>query len=277
MSAIGRLWRRAPAWRLCTAAAVALTALAAMFPPAVPGWLRAGPTRTPDPLSQGAGTARYVPAPPPPVPDYGVAVLPPLGVDRSGIIPFSGRLLPLPRGTWQELVLGRSGGEVPGQALLLARIERGHLTGLLLAAAPAPVADTAAPVAGSAACFTPDALAHQIITTNAARDPTARECWTLAGYDPSKPDEMMRGGFDRLGRMGIPVPDHLLALRYFRGDATGWLTVLVLLPERGAGPAEAAQRLETWMRRFAPVLHKGFEGTLTARDYPPAVARDPDG
>ena len=252
-----------------------------MFPPTVPRWLRTAPLPASEPLPQGADTARYVPQPPPPVPDYGVAVLPPLGVDRTGIIPFAGRLLPLPRGNWQELVLGRSGGDVPGQAMLLARIERGHLTGLLLAAAPTPVAGAAAPVSGAAACFTPDAIAHQIITTNAARDPTARECWTLASYDPAKPDEMMRGGFDRLDHMGIPVPEHLLALRYLRGDATGWLTVLVLLPETlpetGAGTVEASRRLEAWMRRFAPMLHKGFENTLTAHDLTPAIARDPDG
>ncbi len=68
MSVIGRLWRRAPAWRMCVGVALAGTALAAMFPPAWqhpawqhpnwqrPAWLNPAPSPT--------GVAGATPAPP---------------------------------------------------------------------------------------------------------------------------------------------------------------------------------------------------------------------
>lgn len=292
MSAVGRLWRRAPAWRLTVAAAIALTALAAMFPPTLPRWLPAHlprgagmpPGSAPDLPAPGGEepAAHFVPQPAPPPADYGVVAFPPPGPGRAGIIPFAGRKLPLPIGTWQELVLARSGGVGAEQAVALARIEAGRLTGLLLAASPGPVGRDAAPMAGLAACFVPDAIAHQLIPATAADGPLARECWTLTAFDTAeaasgpRPDEVMRGGLDRLARMAVAVPKHMLALRYVRTDDTGWLTVLLLLPDRRGDVRQADRRLQTWIRRYVTVLHKGFDGTLPAADLTAAVARDPD-
>ncbi len=281
MSAVGRLWRRAPAWRLSVAAAVAFTVLAAMFPPTLPRWLfeRVAPAANPQAANRDDGP-RYAPQPPQPPPDYGIAAFPPAGPGRTGIIAFAGRQLPLPAGSWQELVLARSAG-VAEQASLFARIEHGRLTGLLLAASPGPVSGGGLPVGGFAPCFAPDAIAHQIIPSTAAQGPMARECWTLTAFDPAqaRPDELLRGGFDRLDRMAVAVPDRLLAMRYLRTDETGWLTVALLLPDR-AGPGSVAPhdtaRLQAWIRRYVTVLHKGFDGTLTAGELTPAVARDPE-
>ena len=278
MSAVGRLWRRAPAWRLSAAAAVAFTALAAMFPPTLPCWpfRQATPASNAPTADRDAGP-RYLPQPPAPPPDYGIAVYPPSGPGRTGIIPFAGRQLPLPTGSWQELVLARSAGAAD-QAALLGRIEHGRLTGLLLAAAPGPVSGGGLPAGGFAPCFAPDAIAHQIIPTTSAQGPMARECWTLTAFEPSqaRPDELMRGGFDRLDRMAVAVPEHLLAMRYLRTDDTGWLTVALLLPDRAAEPAGDKGRLQAWIRRFVTVLHKGYDGTLTAAELTPAIARDPE-
>ena len=280
MSAVGRLWRRAPAWRLSAAAAVAFTALAAMFPPPLPRWLprHATPTMTAPTADRDAGP-RYVPqTQAAAAPDYGIAVFPPADAGRTGIIPFAGRQLPLPAGSWQELVLARSAGAAADQASLLGRIEHGRLTGLLLAASPGPVSGGGLPAGGFSPCFAPDAIAHQIIPTTSAQGPMARECWTLTAFDAaqSRPDEMMRGGFERLDRMAVAVPDHMLAMRYLRTDDTGWLTVLLLLPDRSAQPPGDSRRLQAWIRRFVPILHKGFDGTLTAGELTPAIARDPE-
>ncbi len=290
MSAAGRLWRRAPAWRLTLAAAVALSGLTVMFPPALPRWLpwhppgaAAPPAAVPAAAGvSGLATAHFVPLPAAPPQDYGVVAFAPPGPGATGIIPFAGRKLPLPAGEWQELVLAQSGGVAAEQATVRARIEDGHLAGLLLAAAPGPVGGDATPGAGQAACFVADVIARQVIPTSTAQDPLARECWTLTGFDPAgvaggpQPDDVMRGALDRLARMAVPVPGHMLALRYVRTDATGWLTVLLLLPDRRAGQPETVARLDAWMRRYAVLLHKGYEGTITAAELTPAALRYPE-
>ena len=284
MTAIGRLWRRAPAWRLTLAAAVAATGLAAMFPPALPRWPFAA---RPAPAAGGAvpgaaPSARYVPQPDAPPPDYGTIESPPLGAGRSGIVPFAGRQVPLPAGTWQELVLGRSGGADAVQVTVFGRMDARRLTGLMLLAAPDPLSAAAGPVAGPQPCYAADAVAHQIIPAGPNQSLLAHECWTITPFDltdaaaRARQDNVLRAGLDRLDRMGIAVPEHMLGTRFLRSDETGWLTALLLLPDhRGDGPA-VLRRLEEWVRRFAPAFHKGFDGTLTAADLPPAVARDPE-
>ncbi|HET9018858.1 MAG TPA: hypothetical protein VFN46_04695 [Acetobacteraceae bacterium] len=273
---MGRLWRRAPAWRLALAVAIGFTALAAMFPPAHLPWRQ---THAPPPTDGTA--ARYVPQPAPPPSDYGVVAFPPIGPGRAGIIPFAGRQLPLPAGSWQELALARSGGAVAEQGVLLGRIEAGRLTGLMLAAGPGPVGGEASPVPAVAACFVPDAIAHEIIPAAASASPLARECWTLAAFDregagsAAQTDDVLRGGFDRLARMGVAVPRRMLALRYVRTDEGGWLTALLLLPDRADDRAGAGKPLQAWIRRYAGALHKGFDATLTPADLTPSVVRDP--
>lgn len=283
MSVVGRLWRRAPAWRLTLAAAVAFTALAAMFPPPRPAWLRApSPAHAIAPADPTQASPHFAPPPAAPPSDYGVVAFPPPGPDRTGIIPVAGRQVPLPEGTWQELVLARSGGAVAEQASLLARVADGHLTGLLLAASPGPVAQEDAPFGGIAACFLPGTIAHQIIPTTAADGPMARECWTFTPFDRedgaarADSDEVMRGGFDRLDRMSVSVPRHMLALRYIRTGQGGWLSVLLLLPDRRGDGPDATRRLQAWIRRYEGALHKGFDGKLSPADLTAATVRDPD-
>ena len=108
MSLIGRLWRRAPAWRFCLITAVAFTGLAAMFPPAIPH-LPVFHRHHPG-ADKPADVAHYnaLSAAAPTVPtDTGMIHMPPLDAGRSGIVPVAGRLLPLPAGVWHELALAR--------------------------------------------------------------------------------------------------------------------------------------------------------------------------
>ncbi len=272
MSAAGRLWRRAPAWRVSLVCAIAATGLAAMFPPAFPHWFSEHSAAGRKDLGP-----RYVPQTTAVEPVYGIE-LPPLGPGRSGIIPFAGRQLPLPQGTWQELVLAKSGTSMAVQVALLGRIDGQRLTGLVLAAAPGPLGNAAGAAAGLGPCDVRDAIAHQIVPADMNRDPLSHECWSLVALDlaaatsPAKTDEVLRRGFGRLQEMGVAVPGHMLALDYVRSDPTGWLTVLLLVP--GEQPA-ASRRMQGWVRRFAPLLHKGFDGSLEAGELTPAVAHDP--
>ncbi len=255
-----------------------------MFPPSLPSWplLPRPAGSAAGGAGAGAGTAaHYLPQPDPPAPDYGTIESPPVGAGRSGILPFAGRQVPLPAGTWQELVLARSGGADPVQVTVFARIEARRLSGLMLLAAPDPLSAAAGPVAGPQPCYAADAIAHQLIPAAPNQSLLAHECWTITPFDLTDPaararqDNVLRAGLDRLDRMGVAVPEHMLGTRFLRSDESGWLTALLLLPDRrDEGPA-ALRRLQDWVKHFAPLFHKGFDGTLVAADLTPAVARDP--
>ncbi|HET9019550.1 MAG TPA: hypothetical protein VFN46_08190, partial [Acetobacteraceae bacterium] len=58
-------------------------------------------------------------------------------------------------------------------------------------------------------------------------------------------------------------------------DERGWLTTLLLLPDRNADRTAAGRPLQAWIRRYAGVLHKGFDAMLTPADLTPSVVRDP--
>jgi hypothetical protein len=285
MSAAGRLWRRAPLWRLCLVSAIAATALAAMFPPPVPRWAHrgAGPGAGPDAgLGAGAQEAapRYAPDIATAPPDYGVIESPPPGPGRSGIMPFSGRQVPLPAGTWQLLVLARGGGPLAMQVELLGRTDADRLTGLLFAAAPGPLGNAAGAAPDIARCTMRDAILHQTVPPDDS-DPLSHECWNLlsVGMDADGPlaktNEVLKRGLGRLHDMGIAVPDHMFALNDIRADPTGWLTVMLLLPDHGGEQQAASRKLQGWVRRFAPLLHKGFDGKLEPSDLKPSLSRDP--
>lgn len=289
MTAFTRLWRRAPAWRLCLVSALAASALAAMFPPAMPGVLARARTQaallwqpaSPDqggtrPAAPQAGAARFVPpSAGRPQDAQGALELPAFGAGRSGITPFAGRQILLPDGVWQAVALARDAAQVPVQAEMFARIEQGRITGLLLAEAPNAVNGADQPLIGLAACFAPDSLAKAMAPEPFGADPSVHECWTLTPDAPQPtPDGLLARGLQRLEQMGIRAPSQAMALSYLRSGPTGWLTILLLLPDKQAGNATATHRQVAWARRYALALHAGFDRALPGKDAPPP-GRDP--
>lgn len=266
-TAIGRLWRRAPAWRLCLAAAIACTGLAAMFPPALPSWPRVA----------GTSAARYhaAPAAVPVEPGLLQVVDDPAG--RQGIAHFAGRAIPLPAGTWNELVLARGGGTMRSQLELLGRIENAHLTGLILLASPGPLSGEVGSVEQPGACVQVGSLAHHFTPTLPTQSPLTHECWALnlidmhAAASDQDSNELMQRGLSLLGATNVAVAPHMLAVAYAQSDATGWLLTTIFLP----GDAGGAHRIESWATRYLPLMHKGFAGTLSTADLLPALLRDP--
>jgi hypothetical protein len=267
MSSFSRLWRRAPVWRFCLISAIAFTALAVMFPPVRPSWL-------PDHVA--AAPPRFVAQPEAVPPKYGQLAFPLPGPGRSGVIPFSGHRLPLPAGSWQDLVLAKWSGTNAVQVELLSRVENQRLTGLELAAAPSPLNHSGDGFSSLAPCYASNTIAHEsfpVLDT----DPLAHECWTLSAVDmaaadePLKKEEVLQRGLEILQETGVAVPPHMLMLSYLRSDETGWFTVVLLLPERG----EASRRkIEAWARKFAPSFHKGYENSLVSADLA-QMPRDP--
>lgn len=248
-----------------------------MFPPTVPRlpplhW-RAGAGGG----KGGATSASFHPQPVPASSGEGVLHLPPPGAGRQGIIPYGGRLLPLPAGVWHELALARAGDDDLKQVALLDRIEDNHLTGLILLVAPGPLSGAVGPVELPSACADPGRLVGHILPTLPGQSPLTHECWAITPVDmqaaaTNSRNEMLKRGLARLGEFHVAVPDHMLAVSFVRSDDTGWQIVTIMLPDRHPTP----HRLEDWAARFAIPIHKGFDRSLTAADLPPAVAKDPD-
>lgn len=272
MSAIGRLWRRAPAWRLCLVTAIVCTGLAAMFPPGLPQ-LRwpGGLSRHPDNPLHAMFNPKTVPTPP----RNGLLTLPPPDPGRQGIIAYAGRLLPLPTGNWQELAVARADGADLEQAMLLDRVEGGRLTGMILALAPSALSGAAGPVDLPTVCNDPARLAGYVTPVLPGQSPLTHEFWAITSLDMQKKNEQSRDdilprGLQQLGALNVAVPDHMLAVVFVRSDETGWRETTIMTPDR-----HDLHRLTDWATRFAAVMHKGFDHTLSAADLKPSVARDP--
>ena len=281
MSAFGRLWRRAPSWRLALFGAIGCTTLAALFPPALParlsGALVASPLlhpHLPHPGTAAAAAnagAHFAMPPDAAAPDYGTLAAPPLGAPRHGTIAFAGRQVPLPAGDWIELVLVRSGGPHPLQSIVLGRTGGGQVTGILSLTAPPPMTVTDDGVRPSGACYDPASLASQHV--DAGADPLARECWVMRPVrtseitDPKREFVIQRRAIARLQAMDVTVPPSLIELRWFRSDAGGWLgaTLLVRPQPDGASRAESG-----WMQRWSRLLHRGYDNAA-----PGPAAADP--
>lgn len=271
MTVVGRLWRRAPAFRVCLTVAFAATALAAMFPPKLPSF----GTRMMDhaPSEQ----ARYTPQPALPPPDYAAIDLPPLRADRSTLIPFAGRQLPLPAGKWVEVALARDRGPIAAQSIVLGRIQAGAMTGLILVTGTPPVA--------SAAPNSPQANPCD----NGGYPSTGRQdCWNTGSLvtaqmrQPGTDALLLKKSLDRLDSLGVILPARMAVASYARGNDSGSLIVKILLAEPGTSVSAAAsdaanRRVDTWMRRWVPLLHRGFDGTLKPADVTAQLAHDPAG
>jgi len=275
MTVLGRLWRRAPAWRFCLVTAVACTGLAAMFPPSLPHMPSLHPAGT-APGGKTAAAAQYRSQPAPVPDDHGLLHLPPPGPDRQGIIPYAGRQVPLPAGIWHELVIARAGGPEQQQVMLLDRIENSHLTGLVLLISPAPLSGAAGQVGLPPPCTDPGRLVGHITPALPGDSPLTHECWAITPADmrdmaTHSSNEVLKRGLARLGEMHIAVPDQMLGVSFVRSNDAGWQVATMLLPDRHLTP----HRTEDWATRFAIPMHKGFDHTLTPADLPPAVARDP--
>ncbi len=236
-----------------------------MFPP---HWMTVPVAQTPSP--------HFTLPPANPPSDGGRLELPGDEATRSGVIPFSGHKLPLPAGTWQELALAQASGASAVQVSLLARIENEHLTGLEMAAAPSPLSNSIGGFNGAGPCNATNAIVQETIPVPGA-NPLARECWALSETAMTgdnagiRKAEILHRGLDRLAHMGVQVPDHMMVLSYLRTDETGWMTTFLFLPGRRADPNH---RLINWVKKFAPLLHKGYESTLTSAELA-AVGHDP--
>ena len=201
---------------------------------------------------------------------------PPQQQGRSGIVPFGGRQVPLPEGSWQELVLARGDGAEQQQIALFGRMVDGRLTGLMLMSAPGALSGAPGEVGLPPSCLNPSRLAGHIVPAVPGDDPLAHECWAIAPVDMQNKqtqdaDPIMQSGLSRLGELHVQVPDRMLNLVYARTSDRGWQILSIMVPDRG-GPIT---RLRNWAEAFAVPVHAGFDRTLTTAQLPASLVRDP--
>jgi hypothetical protein len=269
MGPVGRLWRRAPAWRLLLVTAVATTALAAMFPPALPPGLirfhhgtRAAAFRQ---NGQFANTAAsFTPQPVQALPDYEAVKNPPLGTPRSGTIPFDGRQLPLPPGEWQMVELGRlpaDSGKANVRVQSFVQLKSREVTGVLVTLTPDPVSGGVPPPNFMQTCLAAGASAGHVAPLNPA-DPLANECWVLtdavlSATKGGAPGSVYLPELDRFRVAGLSVPEHMVVLDYRHSDRNGWL-VLTFFSDESARSLES-RRVPVWAKTYAAAVRRGFE------------------
>ncbi len=275
MSVVGRLWRRAPAFRVCLVVALAGTALAAMFPPQLPSTVSRLHDRAPD------QQAHFTPPPPAPPLDYSNIALPPIETQRSRLIPFAGRQVPLPAGEWVEVALLRSGGPLAVQALVLARVRSSQLNAMIIVTGTPPVepADLRAqPVdrcvdASDPVLQDPPPVLH--------RDRAMRDCWSVSPLpaavlnDAASRNILLKRSLERLRGLDVTLPAALSSAYYVRAGDDGGLTMRIMLAETGAHGAAGDRRTQSWMQRWVPLLRHGFDGSLKPADVTPQASRDP--
>ncbi len=278
MSVVGRLWRRAPAWRFCLVSALGCTALAAMFPPGLPHW----PARPP----VAGAAAHYEPgvAAPDAATNYGLVHTLAAAPPRQGSIRFAGRVLPLPAGSWHEVTLESDGGAEPLQVESLDRVGAAAgsgggptLTGLIVVSAPGPLSHAVGPVELPLPCRAVGPDLGQITPTLPSQSPLTHECWVLAPLDTAQVRKGAGSGsflglaLSRLAERQVAVPARMLALDYMRTDDTGWMATTILLP----GGSGRLKSVAAWAARFAPLLHRGYDRALPPGDLTAAAVDDP--
>jgi hypothetical protein len=226
-------------------------------------------------------SARFTPQTDATLAQSGMLALPPPGPGRSGLIAFAGRQVVLPRGQWMTVMLSRSGAPALLQSTLLARIEGGHLTGLLLLLGPDPLSHASGPLAAPEACFDMKAIAVESVPEPSGSNPTTHECWNLSvshildADAASRLREPLKSAVDRLRSEVAALPKSLLEATFFRSDSTGWLAATFQLPEQHAGSASDYRHLEAWMRKYATTFHRGYGGQISADDLAAALATSP--
>lgn len=300
---IGRLWRRAPAWRMCIMAAVTFTVLGLMFSPSLPRWpaqeavgVHATPsaTETQHTVARQAGgdnperniatRASYVPQPDPASFSYSTASMPPLAPGRDTIIPEAGRLVPLPRGMWQQVVLVRGEGLQAEQQSVLFRMEQGQLSGIIFLAAPGPLSGASGPVEAPIGCVAPDALVHQLAPRSAEQDPRDHECWAISTSDMTALADpkivtkkgTLRRALNRLEALHVTVPSHMLETLFIKSDAAGWMAMEVYLPDHRIESPASFQHTQDWAGHFAKLFRQGYDGSLAANDITALALSNPE-
>lgn len=285
MTAFRRLWARAPAWRGTLLLSIALSGLAALYPPQ---WWQPPPPGAryvPPPL------AAPLPPPPPSSPAPGDLALPPFGAVMSGTVRFNGVAVPLPRGPWR-VVAAMRGSTPQGQtaaAGVLAQAVGGVLQGAVVLSVISPPPGSGKGFAADPSCQSQFAVFSRVFSVV---DHGPQACWTVEALTPgdwASPGTLpfVRAAVAELRQLGVAVPPVILRAYFSHADADRALTVQVIQPalipprppygwnvediRRDPGKVSRLTRLRDWAGPWNTLVRRGFEGALDPADIALAV------
>ncbi len=274
MSAVGRLWRRAPLWRASLVTAAAATCLAALYPPG-------------SRQSAAAIASRYAP----------LTAAQVMGGPWRNIFAVPGRRIPLPAGEWHPVTRSESKGAMRMVSVLLVRMARGRPTGYVVVQSSLPGSDAMQNVRLNYNCAADDDLAADILPVAAG---VQQECWNLRARvlprDWSNPQTaaVYTHAAAHLREGGIDISGVVVGANWFRADDRGFVLVDYFFPP-GATPGmpdtQAAWRkdaalsdprtagylagLQAWTLAWTALLESGADDTLTAGTVADVAARHP--
>jgi hypothetical protein len=273
MSAFGRLWDRAPAWRLTVVAAVSTMIVAAFYAP----WHGTAPNA---PIA-----GKYQPPT--------AAQL--LGPPRRDVVVAAGRQVPLPPGEWHTIVHVNTQNEPPLEAQILVRVSDDRVVGVVATRGNMTPSETVHKLPYGTTCSSSAALDSAVVQTGN----NSRECWGIVPSTPQKDwqphgnNALFALALDRLKEAGISLPPQMLVAEWFHADDKNWATSEYFfdpaqdklapqgmpnwMPMTVNGNPEASayvKRIASWMRRWSPLLQKGIGGGLGPSDL--ALAKSTD-
>ncbi|GBQ95879.1 hypothetical protein AA23498_2471 [Acetobacter nitrogenifigens DSM 23921 = NBRC 105050] len=322
MSAASRLWVRAPLWRTALFATIFFTIVALFYPAA---WLLrvvprlqtvthyidhmlgrdapAAPAADGDD-SGGSGAAAPGPGGGPGAQSGGVPATssaPPIDTDLHDIVPFAGRQLPLPAGTWHPVLSTQIGAHGEILSNVFVRTDRGVVTGVVIASASTAAIpkDQSGPLQPT--CHD-DAAYMNRLTTPA---PGVTDCLStgpmMLGPNVTVPAPDLNLAFERLRVLGFPMPTVMVVATWAhivrgkdgsvnlqavataispaeRGE-TKLSTILADWSKQGIGLSPFAGRfvkqVNDWIVAWSPTLLNGYNGKLQPSDDPRPGSKDP--
>jgi hypothetical protein len=282
MTAFGRLWVRAPAWRAVLLLTIGCGALAALFPPGQPEV--AVPARLTPVVTRAEPVAAPLQAP---VPTSTLAAAPEANVPVPGQIysdrlTFGSQSVPLPPGHWLAVAVGNNPqtSGAPNSSVFLALV-----LGERVAAAALISGSTAAEPQAAGFLVPADAQipAFYYRRVLMAVDHGSADFWLCGSSLPSEwADPVRHAAVTALAQQHLGVADRFDSAVFRLSDKRNWLAAEFMFPAptgegtvrpwtEEASLSDAAllphiERVRRWGKAWHDVLRRGFEGGADLAD-----------
>jgi len=230
-------------------------------------------------------------------------ITPDINTAIAGAVPFGGHSLPLPAGIWHPVLSGQFGANDMMSLIVLARTDRGIVTGVLIATTTSHDLPRESVEDAYNRCHD-DRNYHSTVL---AEQPDGKtECSYIAsafmGANASiSPDPLIQLAFRRLSTLGFPMPSVFIVASWLNSSGAndpvkGSTAVSLLLAPTRAGtvvlraplpywdrrminqaPAalEFVRHVDIWFSNWVSVLRRGMTTDYSEKTLDPALARDP--
>lgn len=291
MSALRRLWVRAPLWRAAVFATGAAVAMAIAYPPGRLG------SRAPAPPTPG----RVVPATADPPSSHAVQAeqptvapsndpsLPAAGATYSGRLPLGAQSVPLPPGRWVALAVNRFDGASattasagpPHVDVFLALVLGGRISAAALiggSTAPDPKdAGFPAPLEAQIPAF----YYRRVLS---AVDHGAVDFWLCGTTQPGRwKDALRQAAAGVIRQQGLVLGDRYDSAVFRFANDRNWISAEFMFPDAtpaaepipvwieaaalaDTAPLSQLEKVRRWGKAWHEIMRRGFAGTLQPGD-----------